>query len=131
ATQRFDMFVVAAFATFALTLSVVGLYSVISYLVIHARGELAVRMALGATPRRILGMVLISGCRFAAAGILTGTVLSLFLTRFMRSMLFGVTETDSATFALVIALLAGVSLLAAFVPAIRATRVDPGVSLRL
>jgi putative ABC transport system permease protein len=131
ATQRFDMFVVAAFASFALTLSVVGLYSVISYLVVQARSELGVRMALGATPRRILGMVLMSGCRFGAAGILLGTGLALILTRFMRSMLFGVTETDTATFGLVIALLAGVSMLAALVPAIRATKVDPGVSLRL
>jgi ABC-type lipoprotein release transport system permease subunit len=88
-------------------------------------------MALGATPRRILGIVLISGCRFAAAGILLGTVLALILTRFMSSMLFGVTETDNATFALVIVLIMGVSLLAAFIPAIRATKVDPGVSLRL
>jgi ABC-type antimicrobial peptide transport system permease subunit len=125
------MFVVTAFATFALTLSVAGLYSVVSYLVVHARSELGVRMALGATPRRILGIVLISGCRFAAAGILLGTVLALILTRFMSSMLFGVTETDNATFALVIVLIMGVSLLAAFIPAIRATKVDPGVSLRL
>ena len=131
ATERFDMFVVAAFATLALTLSVAGLYSVISYLVVHTRSELGLRMALGATPGRILRMVLISGCRFVSAGILVGTVLALILTRFMRSMLFGVMETDHATFALVIVLLAGVSMLAALVPAIRATKVDPAVSLRL
>jgi len=130
ATQRFNMFVVGAFAIFALTLSILGLYSVISYLVVHARNELGVRMALGATPGRILRMVLLSGCRFVVAGVLVGTALALMLTRFMKGMLFGITETDSATFAFVILLLAGVSMLAALLPAIRATKVDPAVSLR-
>jgi len=130
APQRFNMFVVGAFAIFALTLSILGLYSVISYLVAHTRNELGVRMALGATPSRILRMVVLSGCKFVVAGVLIGTVLALMLTRFMKGMLFGVTETDNATFALVIFLLAGVSVLAALVPAIRATKVDPAVSLR-
>jgi putative ABC transport system permease protein len=130
ATQRFNMFVVGVFAIFALTLSIVGLYSVISYVVVHTRNELGVRMALGATPRRILSMVLLSGCKFVVAGVLVGTVLALMLTRFMKGMLYGITETDNATFALVIFLLAGVSVLAALVPAIRATKVDPAVSLR-
>ena len=87
-------------------------------------------MALGATPRRILSMVLLSGCKFVVAGVLVGTVLALMLTRFLKGMLFGIAETDYATFAFVILLLAGVSMLAALVPAIRATKVDPAVSLR-
>jgi putative ABC transport system permease protein len=130
ASERFNVFVVAAFAVFALTLSSVGLYSVISYLVVHSRGELGVRMALGATPARILRMVMLSGCKVVATGIVIGTAVALMLTRFLKSMLFGIGQTDHLTFAVVIASLVGVSAMAALVPAIRATKVDPAVSLR-
>jgi putative ABC transport system permease protein len=129
AGQRFNMFVVTVFAICALTLSVFGVYAVISYAVAHSSRELATRIALGAAPRHVLNMVLARGFKLVAGGMAAGTVMALMLTQFMRSILFGVSETDYVTFCAVMALLAGVALLAIMVPAMRAMRIDPMRSL--
>jgi putative ABC transport system permease protein len=123
--ERFNMFVVVAFAVCAVTISVLGLYAVISYVVIHSWSELGIRMALGATPRSILGMVVFRGFKFVSIGVLIGTGIALMLTQFMKGMLFGISETDNVTFVCVIASLCAVALVAIMVPAIRAMKVDP------
>jgi ABC-type antimicrobial peptide transport system permease subunit len=123
------MFVVVAFAVCAVTISVLGLYAVISYVVIHSWSELGIRMALGATPRSILGMVVFRGFKFVSIGVVIGTGLALMLTQFVKGMLFGISETDSVTFVCVIASLCAVALVAILVPAIRAMKVDPAACL--
>jgi len=128
--ERFNMFVVSVLAALALAVSVIGLYAVVSYLVVHSWTELGVRMALGATRQRILWMVVAKGAKFISSGMAVGLVGALMLTRFMKTMLFGITETDSVTFAAVVLVLSGVALVAVLVPAIRAGRVDPAVTLR-
>ena len=87
-------------------------------------------MALGATRQRILWMVVAKGAKFISGGMAVGLAGALTLTRFMKTMLFGITETDSVTFAAVVLVLSGVALAAVLVPAIRAGRVDPAVTLR-
>jgi len=128
--ERFNMFVVSVLAALSLAVSVIGLYAVVSYLVVHSWTELGVRMALGATRQRILWMVVAKGAKFISSGMAVGLVGALMLTRFMKTMLFGITETDNVTFAAVVLVLAGVALVAVLVPAIRAGRVDPAVTLR-
>jgi putative ABC transport system permease protein len=130
AGERFNMFVVSVFAGCALMLSVLGLYAVISYLVIHSSGEFGIRIALGATPRSIVSMVMVRGAKFVLSGTLIGTITAMMLTRWMKGMLFGITETDNATFVGVVTVLGVVTLLATLVPALRATRVDPVATLR-
>jgi putative ABC transport system permease protein len=130
ANERFNMFVVMVFALCALMLSMSGLHAVVSYLVIHSSRELGIRMALGAAPRAILSMVVLRGLKSFSGGMVIGTAIALMLTRFMRSMLFGIRDTDQFTFVGVIVLLAVVAMVAIFVPALRATRVDPVSSLR-
>jgi predicted permease len=117
-------------AAMALMLGVVGIYGVISYVVGQRRHEIGIRVALGARPGDILGMVLGQGGRLAAAGIAWGLAASLGLTRLLTAMLFGVSATDPVTFVSVIAVLAGVTLLASSIPAWRALRVDPMMALR-
>jgi putative ABC transport system permease protein len=128
--ERFNMFVVTMFAAAAMVLAVLGLYAVITYSVMHSSHELGVRIALGATPGKILRMVMVQGCRYVAAGLFLGTTAALSLTQLMRSMLFGIDGADGTTFTGVITLLAVVTASAIFVPAIRATKVDPIISLR-
>jgi putative ABC transport system permease protein len=128
--ERFNMFVVTMFAAGAMVLAVLGLYAVITYSVIHSSHELGVRIALGATPGKILRMVMVQGCGYVAAGLFLGITAALSLTQFMRSMLFGIDGADGTTFTGVITLLAVVTASAIFVPAIRATKVDPIISLR-
>jgi putative ABC transport system permease protein len=130
ADQRFNMFVVTVFAVCALTLSLFGIYAVISYGVAQSSRELATRMALGASPRSILRMVLARGFKLVAGGMLAGTVMASMFTQFLRGTLFGVSETDYVTFLAVTAFLGGVAFLAIVVPAIRATHVDPIRSLQ-
>jgi predicted permease len=125
ATERFNMFVVSVFAGCALMLSVLGVYAVVSYLVTHSYGEFRIRIALGATPRSIVSMVMVRGAKFVLSGILMGTIIALMLTRLMKGMLFGITETDNATFAGVVAVVGVIGLLAMLVPALRAAKVDP------
>jgi predicted permease len=130
ARTSFTLVMLGIAAAMALTLGVIGIYGVISYLVGQRRHEIGIRIALGARPRDILNMVLGQGGKLAAAGIALGLVASLGLTRVLATMLFGVSATDPLTFAAVVAVLLGVTLLASCVPARRALRVDPMTALR-
>ena len=128
--ERFQMLLLALFATLALVLACVGLYGVISYAVAQRTHEIGVRMALGAQRADVLRLVIRQGMVLTFAGLLLGTVGALAATRVMRELLYGVTATDAVTFLSVGGLLVLVALLACFIPARRATRVDPLVALR-
>jgi putative ABC transport system permease protein len=130
ATQQFNLLLVGIFAVLALLLAAIGLYGVTSYSVDQRTRELGIRVALGAQRREVLRLVLSQGARLAVAGLVAGTVAALALTRFMATLLFGVGARDPLTFAAVGLLLLAVSLVASFVPAHRATRVDPVIALR-
>ena len=130
AAKRFSMTLLAAFAGIALLLAGVGIYGVLSYLVGQRTREIGVRMALGAQPLDVMRMVLTDGARMTLIGICLGLVAAVGLTRLMASMLFGVEPTDPLTFAAVAMLLSAIALLACFVPAQKAMRVDPIVALR-
>jgi len=114
----------------ALALGIIGIYGVVSYLVSQRTHEIGIRMALGAQPGNILRAVLGQGGKLAAIGIGLGLAASLLLTRLMTSLLFGVSPTDPLTFVAVVAVLLGVGLLACYIPARRAMRIDSTVALR-
>jgi len=130
AQQRFNMLLLGLFAALALVLAAVGIYGLMSYAVSQRTHEIGVRLAVGAQRRDVLGLVVVDGIRLAFAGIVVGVAFALMLTRLMASLLFEVTPSDPATFASVIILLALVGLVACYIPARRATRVDPMVALR-
>jgi putative ABC transport system permease protein len=111
-------------------LAAIGIYGVMSQLVLQSTHEIGIRMALGAAPASVLGMVLRNAMTMALCGIVVGALAALFVTRLMASMLYGVGATDPITFGAVAAILAGVAFLASYLPARRATRVDPMVVLR-
>jgi predicted permease len=121
---------VGAFGVLALVLAAVGVYGVISYSTRQRTQELAIRLALGAESREVFRLVLRQGLRLALIGISIGLVAAVLLTRFLKDLLFGVTSTDVLTFSTVSVLLCFVALLASFVPALRATKVDPMAALR-
>jgi len=125
AQNRFALRLVAVFALLALALAAVGIYGLLNYAVSRRRRELGIRMALGAPARTVRSMVVRDGGRLALAGIACGSVGAIAATRFLRSLLFGVTATDPAVFAAAAALLAGVALAASWIPARTASRVDP------
>jgi putative ABC transport system permease protein len=128
--RRFNLILVGFFAAAALLLAVVGLYGVMAHRVVRRTGEIGVRIALGATRANILRLVLAQGARVTAVGVALGIAGSLALTRAIRSLLFGLSPADPATFAAVALLLIAVALLACYLPARRAARVDPNVALR-
>jgi putative ABC transport system permease protein len=130
ASERFSLILLGAFAGLALLLAGTGIYGVLSYLVGQRTREIGVRVALGAQRLDVLRMVLQDGARMTLTGTAIGIVAALGLTRLMASMLFGVKPTDPITFGLVAMVLCGIALLAGYVPARRAAKVDPMVALR-
>jgi len=130
ASKRFSMILLVVFAGLALLLASIGIYGVLSYVVGHRRQEIGVRMALGAGRRQVLRMILADGARMAMAGIGIGVLAGLWLTRLMSGMLFGVKPTDLLTFTLVSLTLCVIALLACYVPARRAMKIDPMSALR-
>jgi predicted permease len=129
-TRRFNLTLVGVFAGTALVLAAIGIYGVISYWVTRRTREIGVRMALGAVPRNVLGLVLGHASATVLAGVAVGLAGAFALTRTMQSLLFGVSAEDPATFAGVALMLGAVALLATYIPAHRATKVDPMVALR-
>jgi putative ABC transport system permease protein len=130
AAPRFSTTLLTIFAGVALVLTVVGLYGVMSYSVAQRRNEIGIRLALGAQSRDVLLMIVKQGSLLIGLGLVIGLSGAFALTRLIASMLFGVTAKDPLTFTAVGALLAAVALLACYVPAWRATKVDPMEALR-
>jgi putative ABC transport system permease protein len=128
--QRLQGQVLGVFASLALLLAAVGIYGVISYTVAQRTREFGVRVALGAEQRDVMGLVLRQTARLAGAGVLIGLVVALALTRFLTTLLYEVKPTDTGTLALVVTVLVSITLLASWMPARRAMRVDPLVAMR-
>ena len=130
ARQRFSMLLLAIFASVALVLAAVGIYGVMSYSVAQRTHEIGIRMALGAQTSAVLKLAVGYGVKLVAAGIAIGLIAAFALTRVMSTLLFGVTATDPTTFALISLLLVAVAAIASYIPARRATRVNPIIALR-
>jgi putative ABC transport system permease protein len=129
-TPRSQSVLLAVFGALGVVLALIGVYGVMSYFVSQQSREIGIRMALGAGPSRILRLILAQGLRLALFGVGIGVSGSLVLTRFMRSLLFGISAADPLTFISVAVLLGSVALGACYIPARRAMRVDPMVALR-
>jgi predicted permease len=130
ARRRFSMLLLAVFAGVALALATIGIYGVMAYLVNQGTREIGIRVALGATRRNIVSLVVRQGMALALSGVAIGLAGAFMLTRLIRSLLFGVEATDPVTFVGIALLLGLVALLASYIPARRASRVDPLVALR-
>jgi putative ABC transport system permease protein len=128
--RRFETWLLAVFGGIALALATIGIYGVLHYSVMRRTREIGIRMALGAGDKAVVAMVLRQGLMLAAAGLILGIAGSLWLTRVLSSLLFGITPTDPLTFCLVPSTLLFVALLACYFPARRAATVDPMIALR-
>jgi putative ABC transport system permease protein len=130
AQPRFNMMLLAVFAGVAMILAAIGIYGVIAYSVTQRTREIGIRMALGAQKTQMLGMVLRQSLTLVLIGIAIGFLVALAATRVMATLLYGVGVNDISIYATVIALLGGAALLASYIPARRAMKVDPMVALR-
>jgi ABC-type antimicrobial peptide transport system permease subunit len=130
ASRRFALSLAMSFAFIALILAAVGIYGVLAYNVANRTREFGVRIALGASSGRVLGMVVRQGVATSLVGVILGLIGAMLGARLLRGMLFGVTPLDAPTYAMVVVLLLVVVLGACLAPAIRATRVDPLTSMR-
>ena len=130
AAERFQMTILVAFAGIGLLLAAAGVYGLIAYSVAQRTREIGIRMALGATRRRILGSVIREGLALALSGVVVGTIAAVFATRVLRTFVWQVSTLDPATFTGVALLLLLVSCVASTVPALRAVRLDQAAALR-
>jgi putative ABC transport system permease protein len=130
AERRFSMEMIGLFAVTALLLAGLGIYGVISYMVVERTREIGIRLALGAERRTVLRMVLRQGLELTSVGAAVGLVCALIVSRVMAGVLYGVQPTDPVTFAGVAVVLIAVALVACYVPAQRAIRIDPTIALR-
>ena len=130
ARQRFSMLLLGVFAVLALVLAAVGIYGVMSYSVMQRTREIGIRMALGAQRRDVLRMTVAQGLKLVGLGVVIGLGAAVILTRVMTTLLFGVSATDPTTFVSISVVLIGVAVLASYIPALRATRIDPMLALR-
>jgi putative ABC transport system permease protein len=128
--ERFRTWVLGSFSAIALLLAAVGIFGVISYWAAQRTHEIGIRMALGAAPRNVLRLILGQGAKLALFGLGSGVIFAFLLTRWMASLLYGISATDPLTFGAVAIVLFGVALMACYIPARRAMRVEPMVALR-
>jgi putative ABC transport system permease protein len=128
--HRFYASLVGMFGGIAAGIAAIGIYGVVAYAMSRRTREFGIRLALGAKPRDVLGLVLRHGTLLVCVGVLIGLAGAAGMTRYLSGMLFGLTPVDLKTYSIVAAAFAGVALLASFVPARRATKVDPVVALR-
>jgi putative ABC transport system permease protein len=129
-SRRVTLILLGLFSALALILAAIGIYGVIAYSVANRTQEIGIRMALGAGREAVLGMIVFQGARIAAAGVVTGMIIAFGLTRYLETLLFSVSPSDPITFAAVGIILAVVAVLASYIPARRALRIDPVVALR-
>jgi ABC-type antimicrobial peptide transport system permease subunit len=130
ARRRFTTVLLSLFAGFALALATIGIYGVMAYLVSQGTREIGIRMALGATQNTVLKLVVKQGMVLAVSGVGLGLIAALAFSRLVSGLLFGVKATDPLTFAAITILLTVVALFASYIPARRAARIDPMISLR-
>jgi putative ABC transport system permease protein len=128
--RRFTTVLLALFAGFALALACIGVYGVMAYLVSQGTREIGIRMALGATQRVVFKLIVKQGMMLALCGVAFGLVAAVGVARLISGLLFGVKATDPLTFALITVLLTLAALFACYIPARRAARIDPMISLR-